>query len=185
MKQVYTNKLSNSQMNEILRRCCKIVKKAINESKLFDDDESSDNSVMFRTEMSDSRTEEPIDVISFEIGEMKNTDILEYCRDHYDLPRILKQNIDDFIEKELDETDADDEVLRYMIKEILGCVEDDTGIQINYVLWLADEDSVIENYEGDEKEIFAYDTTDGVILSDLGYDGMLWGFTEEPEPIND
>lgn len=172
-------------MNEILRRCSKIVKNAINESELFDDNITDGSALMYRTEMSDSRTEDPVDVISFEIGEMKNTDILEYCRDHYDLPRILKQNINDFIEKELDETPAEDEVLRYMIKEILGCVEDDTGTVINYVLWLADKDSVIENYEGDEKEIFAYDTTEGVVLSDLGYNGMLWGFTEEPEPVEE
>ena len=72
-----------------------------------------------------------------------------------------------------------------MLKEILGCIEDETGINVNYALWLADREAVEELYDGDELDVNAYDIDNAIVLSDLGYDGTLYGFEGMPEPIED
>ena len=40
-------------------------------------------------------------------------------------------------------------------------------------------------YEGDELTIYGYDIRNAVVLSDLGYDGALYGFEEEQEPCEE
>lgn len=67
----------------------------------------------------------------------------------------------------------------------MNCIEDNTGKKIRYALWLADKDAVEDMYEGNERDIYAYNVDDAVVLSDLGYDGTLYGFEEMPEPIED
>lgn len=140
--------------------------------------------IRYRTEMSFESPRNALDVMRFEIGEMKNTDILEYVRDNYDLPRMLKDNIDEMIGT-LDDIDENDDELGHLLKEILFCIADETGVDVRYALWLADRDSVIENYEGDELEIHAYETDGAVVLSDLGYDGTLYGYASMPEEIEE
>ena len=71
-----------------------------------------------------------------------------------------------------------------MLREILSCIEDETGKTIKYALWLATKEAVEELYDGDEQFIYEYDVTDAVILSDLGFDGVLYGFENMPEPLN-
>jgi hypothetical protein len=138
--------------------------------------------IRYRTEMSDSSERDAVSVMLFEITELHNTDILEYVRDNYNLPNILKRNIDEYIEN-IDEIEEGDENVAYMLKEILGCIEDETTITVNYALWLADKDSVIDNYEGSEREIYGYKIDNAIVLSDLGWDGTLYGFEDEPEPV--
>jgi hypothetical protein len=84
---------------------------------------------------------------------------------------------------DIDEIEEGDENVAYMLKEILGCIEDETTITVNYALWLADKDSVIDNYEGSEREIYGYKIDNAIVLSDLGWDGTLYGFEDEPEPV--
>lgn len=134
--------------------------------------------------MSDSSERKAIPVMLFEITELHNTDILEYVMNHYHLPGILMQNIQDYIDN-IDDVEEGDENVEYMLKEILGCIEDETGINVNYALWLADREAVEELYDGDELDVNAYDIDNAIVLSDLGYDGTLYGFEEMPEPIED
>lgn len=70
-----------------------------------------------------------------------------------------------------------------VLKEICKIV----GKPVKYCLWLADKDAVTDYYgQGiDELTIDGYDTTESVcVLSDCGYDGKLYGFTEKPECIS-
>ena len=97
-------------------------------------------------------------------------------------PRILKKNINDIIDN-IEDVEEDDEDIKYMLNEIIYCIEEETGVKVNYALWLAEKDAVIKYYEGDERDIYGYDTSNAVILSDLGEDGILFGYEEEPKPV--
>ena len=138
---------------------------------------------MYRTEMSMSSERKAVPLMLFEISELHNADILDYVRNHYKLPGILKRNIDEYIQN-IDDIEEGDDNVEYMLREILSCIEDETGKTIKYALWLATKEAVEELYDGDEQFIFEYDVTDALILSDLGYDGVLYGFETMPEPLN-
>ena len=140
--------------------------------------------IRYRTEMSNDSERNAIQVMLFEITELHNTDILDYVMNHYEMPNILKKNIQDYID-DIDEIKEGDDVVEYMLNEILGCIEDDTGKTIRFAYWLADEDAVRELYQGDELSIYGYDIKNAVVLSDLGYDGALYGFEEEQEPCEE
>ena len=140
--------------------------------------------IKYRTEMSASSERKAIPVMLFEITELHNTDILDYVMNHYHLPGILMQNIQEYIDN-IDDIEEGDENVAYMLKEILGCIEDETGVNVRYALWLADKDAVEELYDGDELDVYPYETDNAIILSDLGYDGTLYGFEEMPEPLDD
>ena len=140
--------------------------------------------IKYRTEMSVDSERKAIPVMLFEITELHNADILEYVKEHYEMPNILKKNIQEYIDT-IDEIEEGDDIVEYMLKEIIGCIEDDTGRKIRYALWLADKEAVEELYDGDELDVYAYNVDDALILSDLGYDGTLYGFETMPEPIED
>ena len=56
---------------------------------------------------------------------------------------------------------------------------------MKYVLWLCvDKDDVMEYYNATLDDIDTYPVGD-VVLSDLGHEGILWGYTSRPEPIKD
>ena len=72
-------------------------------------------------------------------------------------------------------------------QEVQEALEDvfmhDLPIRVRYALWLAPSDTVIEHYARPGGRIDAYDVSDAIVLSDLGYDGVLFGFEKNPEPI--
>lgn len=121
-------------------------------------------------------------VMLFEITELHNADILEYVSENYLLPDELKMDVQEIIDN-ID--DVDEDGCKEVLEQVLFCIEGSTGKKIRYVLWLADKDAVEDMYEGDERDIYAYNVDDAVVLSDLGYDGTLYGFEEMPEPIED
>lgn len=63
-----------------------------------------------------------------------------------------------------------------------------TKHEVKYALWLADEETVMdkecgyERYIDDECGVEAYETGP-IVLSELGYDGTLYGYAEMPEAI--
>ena len=93
--------------------------------------------VRYRTEMSVDAERNAIQVMLFEITELHNTDILEYVMKNYELPNILKRNIQDYIDG-IDDIEEGDDAVEYMLNEILGCIEDETGKTIRFAYWLAD-----------------------------------------------
>ena len=138
--------------------------------------------IKYRTEMSVDSERKALPVMLFEITELHNTDILEYVSENYLLSEELKMDVQEIIDN-ID--DVDEDGCEGILEEILNCIEDSTGKKIRYALWLADKDAVEDMYEGDERDIYAYNVDDAVVLSDLGYDGTLYGFEEMPEPIED
>lgn len=138
------------------------------------------NSVMYRSEDSyGSGVRDILDIMTFEIYELKNIDILEYTLDHY----LQNSNIKETVENMIADIEifSEDEIYK-VCKLIINEINKQTDHNLKYALWLAEYDAVSNIYSFDESSIEAYNTSD-VILSDLGYDGILFGYDEEPEPI--
>ncbi len=140
---------------------------------------------LYRTEMSIDSNRNAVDVMLFEICELANTDILVYISENYELPELLKRNIQEAIEN-IENYDFNEDEIKYMLEEILSCLEDVAGFKPKYAIWLASEEAVRECYEGNEQDIYVYDidTEKSIVLSDLGYDGMLFGFEKLPIPVD-
>ena len=138
--------------------------------------------IKYRTEMGVDSERKALPVMLFEIAELHNIDILEYVSDNYLLSEELKTDVQEIIDN-ID--DVDEDGCKEVLEEILNCIEDSTGKKICYALWLADKDAVEDMYEGNERDIYAYNVDDAVVLSDLGYEGTLYGFEEMPEPIEE
>lgn len=138
------------------------------------------NNVMYRSEDSyGSGIRDILDIMTFEIYELKNIDILEYTLDHY----LQNSNIKETVENMIADIEIFSEEEVYKIcKLIINEINKQTDHNLKYALWLAEYDAVSNIYSFDESSIEAYNTSD-IILSDLGYDGILFGYDEEPEPI--
>lgn len=126
----------------------------------------------------------PLDVIVHEIYELGNTDILEYCTEHYALSTDLRNDIDEIIYI------IDDVYEGYVItviKKLLSELNELYGRPIKEVIWLASLEAVNDLYDGtdDNADIEAYSVEDAIILSNLGYDGLLFGFFEKPKMLNE
>lgn len=140
--------------------------------------------VKYRNESySGSGVRNAVDVIVHEIYELRNTDIIDYCLSHFSLQKmhfnltfkVLKDIIED--DDAVEESD-----IRILIEDLLKNIESETGVSVNYALWLASKESVKENYDGKESTIDAYEIGP-VILSDLGEDGVLYGYQTKPVKI--
>lgn len=133
--------------------------------------------LLYRAESSSHPERDAISVMMFEIEELENEDIFDYVLDNYKLSDELKESIKTY----MDSSEGD---LESILKNMLSEIKTQTGKDIKYALWLAEKETVIDMYDGEENGIDVYETKDGVILSDLGYDGVLFGFEKLPEPID-
>lgn len=140
--------------------------------------------VMYRTESySGSGVRDAIEVVRFEMFELGNTDILEtlakgLLKDSaiastlsamsYELE--TKGYINDF---------SEGEQTRFC-EELLESVSETSGAKVRYALWLADAEGVKRYCQGENSHLDSYNTTQGVLLSDLDSDGKLYGFAEMP-----
>ena len=121
---------------------------------------------------------EPVEVLAYEMGELGNSDTLAYCYDKYHeqmtAGEIDKLNKDvDKVENGVSEAEA-----KKIAENLISVMERVWGIKIVKVMWLATKAAVKELYTfGDESEIRAHDTSP-YILSDLGYDGILFAYPE-------
>lgn len=129
-------------------------------------------------------------VMAFETKELGNTDILEYLRTSVLKDSSLAAKMKDF-ERELEENYCIDDMslddMEGFFKEVLAEIKNESGHNIRYALWLADPPVVLSpdcGYGRDLTDDFPVDAyeTGPVILSDLGYDGTLYGYEEYPEP---
>ena len=138
--------------------------------------------IMYRSEESGgSGVRDVIDIMTFEIFELGNTDILDYTLENY----LQYTNIQETVERLIDDVTAFsinevEKICKLIIKEI----NTQTDHNLKYGLWLADYDRVKDMYAYDESSIEAYKVSD-IILSDLGIDGILFAYDEMPEPINE
>lgn len=135
--------------------------------------------IMYRDEdIYGSGINDILDVISYEVYELGNTDILEYCLDHYVEDKNLKNRIIDLVNNLENYSDLD---VFNLVQDLVVEINYQTKSDLKYCLWLASEQAVKDLYDG--SNINAYYTSD-IILSDLGYDGILFAYETEPLPIN-
>lgn len=137
----------------------------------------------FRTEsFSGSKVRKAIDVMKYEIFDLGNTDILKTLK-----TTILKNSIFikeiEKIEFELEENGYVDDLFENekldFCQKILDEIHFVTNKKIKYALWLADLEIVKKYYKGSNSNIDIYKTTN-IILSNLGLDGILYGYEEMP-----
>ena len=122
-----------------------------------------------------------LEVLRYEIKELFNTDILDYCRTTYALSADLKKSISDDI-RALGCVGEWPETIDRDIKTLLDELSKLYGQKISHVLWLAGCRAVKEFYRGTDENIKEYETSK-IILSDLGDDGILFGYPEKPRQI--
>lgn len=123
---------------------------------------------------------EPAAVIAYEFFELQNTDIPRYILEHYQVSPKCQETWQALI-NEMEELGACEDIGTAEQEKYAAELID--GLNINYVLWLASKDNVIDLYGADEDDIDEYEVSD-VILSDLGPDGRLYGYVNDPQPIN-
>lgn len=145
-------------------------------------------------------------VVSFEILELGNVDILDTLLhktmfiQNADLRNDMAAAITwlethgapgwDRSETEYPSDTKVDRHLRLLIPRVLDEIRKHSFKDLKYALWLADYEAVANKdqygeYIADPKsEIHKYKTS-GVILSECGYDGALFAYTELPAPICD
>lgn len=140
-----------------------------------------------------------VDVIAHEIFELQNADILDTLADgvlkdmniaenlkhlSYDIGAPRAVYFADILEEE--DTDTAEEKAKAFVREILDAVKEKTGKDVKYVLWLSDSvDDVIAEYELNDSitEFDEYPTANGVVLSDIGRGGKLFGYEALPNVI--
>lgn len=126
------------------------------------------------------------EVIAYEIFELGNFDSLHYMFRNYRLSRELRRKWRGYFRELLGNgyvDDMSDDELTDEVRELLASIAQEVGKPINYVLWLASKSAVEQFYDGTENNIDAYDVSNAVILSNLGEDGMLFGFETNPTPL--
>ena len=140
--------------------------------------------VLYRNESySGSGVRNAVEVIVHEIYELRNTDVIDYCLSHYSLKKMHFNQTFKILKETVEDDDAVEESdIRILIEDLLKNIESETGISVNYALWLTSKESVKENYDGEENTIDAYEIGQ-VILSNLGEDGILYGYQTMPTKI--
>ena len=137
--------------------------------------------IMYRSEDSyGSGVRDIIDIMTYEIYELGNIDILDYVCEHYlsnEDKQIIIRLLPEIESGELSEKDIED-----LCIDIIDKINKKTKHNLKFALWLADKNVVEDMYADDELNIDAYYVSD-IILADLGYDGILFAYNEEPEPI--
>lgn len=154
----------------------------------------SSSLIRYRTEsFSGSRERDAAEVMAYETFDMGNTDILEYLSETILKDNPICEKFHDFI-RELDENGYVEDMGWFdkvdFFKAVLDEIKKATTLDIKYALWLADENTVFDFYGCDMAgsvlgvDYDAY-VVGPVILSDLGYDGALYGYVDFPEPLSD
>lgn len=145
--------------------------------KRTDEIGKSDN-VMYRYNYSGNNITDPVEVIAFEMGELGNTDIPDYCLENYGgkmRPNVYNE-IANAIEL-IEDGDMDEDMAEHIAKRIVSEMERIWHIRIKRVVWLADYDTVVDMYcdNGDTDNIESVETSD-YILSDLEGEGILFAY---------
>lgn len=139
---------------------------------------------LYRTESySGSGIRNIADIIEYEMSELRNTDIPEYILSHYALSPQTREDLRDILALrptgEYPFT-GDREDLRNTIKALLEDIGRETGTPLRYGLWLAERGQIERRYSTTKGDIDGYPTSP-VILSNLGPDGILFGYADMPE----
>lgn len=132
------------------------------------------------------RERNPVKVMAFEMVELDNTDIVEYLlNNHLVQQKANKDFLENIIKGICPYTDYDDNACLQQCEDIIKDIEHTVNRSIRYVLWLTEPAAIDECYafsEEDGYEIDGYQISD-IVLSDLGYDGTLYAYEQNPVPI--
>lgn len=162
--------------------------------------------IMYRLEsVSGEGYRDAVEVMTFEIYELQNTDILETL-----YTGILKEHpVAKELERLSNAVDGSNDRWNYsemdvsdIVRKALAAIRDTTGVDVQYALWLAPMD-VIENFywpmslgeydylNGIRSDHTPLDTaavdsyiTGPVVLSNLKEEGFLFGYEKLPEPLS-
>lgn len=154
----------------------------------------SEHTIRYRTEsFSGGNYRDAAEVMAFETLELGNADILDYllstCLKDRPIAHELKALSDELGGEEGEEfiDDMSFEDMRNFYRRVLDDIRLVTGISVNYVLWLTDKESVQSVYGQYMADANDYDSylIGPVILSDLGSEGALYGYTELPQPVHE
>ena len=141
---------------------------------------------LFRTEtFSGSGVRNFFDVFYYEVFELGNGDIFSYLSSKLPDGDSLKEDLL-FYENALSEEGCIDDSPKDVFDTVSQAVQSIYGKSVQYVLWLAEKENVQKVYGVDplsDEQMDAYHTSD-VVLSDLGADGILFGYDECPQPIH-
>lgn len=162
--------------------------------------------IMYRLEsVSGDGYRDAAEVMTFEIYELQNTDILEtlytgILKEH-PIAKELKR-LSNAVDGSDDSWDYSEMDVSDVVRKALAAIQDTTGIDVQYALWLAPMD-VIENFywpmslgeydylNGTQSDhtpldIEAVDSyiTGPVVLSNLKGEGFLFGYENLPEPLS-
>lgn len=171
--------------------------------------------ILFRTESySGSGVRNIEDVIEYEMSELHNKDIPRYVLEHYDIDETLRLDLQAILADDPageypllgngaghgvgDRADLKDLISR-MIDELSAVLGQNTedgqrvnALRLRYALWLAPLRAVSEHYVRGDGSAQAYSTAsrtlynpEPVVLSDLGDEGVLLAFADEPRPLPD
>ena len=145
-------------------------------------------SIRYRTEVfSGLEYRNALDVMVYETFELGNSDILEYLfngilKKHHCKTRWQKLINSILDQEEIWEIEKEEQYLFFA--DVLEAIKEVTKKDIEYVLWLADISTVKDFYGGEDENIDSYYVSD-IILSDLGYDGTLYGYEQIPVRISE
>jgi hypothetical protein len=171
--------------------------------------------ILFRTESySGSGVRDIQDVIEYEMSELRNKDIPRYVLEHYDIDEALRLDLQAILRDDPageypflgdgaghgvgDRPDLQDLISRMVdaVSAVLGQNLEDgrhvNAMRLRYALWLAPLRAVCEHYVRSDGSTQAYATAsrtlyspEPVVLSDLGDEGVLLAFVDEPQPLPD
>lgn len=147
--------------------------------------------IRYRTEAFSGMMErDAAEVMAFETFELGNTDILETLQETLLKDSSLRDKISGFIREledngYVDDMSSDDKVIFF--REVLEEINKVTGLDIKYALWLADMETVIDFYGRDMMNENDYESYEigPVVLSELGYDGTLYGYVDYPVSLEE
>lgn len=142
-------------------------------------------------------------VMAYEVFTLNNSDILvtlsETILKDSDIKKdleILSEELDKGHKIEMDHTGIYDLIEKantntsigiQFFEKVLLEIEKATGKKIKYCLWLCDTKDNVRRYdirnELSDEDIDAYEESD-IILSDIGSDGCLYGYEENPKRID-
>lgn len=155
---------------------------------------------LWRNEEFSNKVRTAKEVIMFEVFELGNVDIPDTVYQNYIVPNKKHLQSCGFSEainrielfaneenalclnKDQDLLDKEPEQCEQFANDILSIVKAITGINVKYVLWLADKQAVKQFYGGNDENILEYETSH-IILSNLGWQGYLFGYTDMPRPV--
>lgn len=142
--------------------------------------EAIKSSVGYRTETAyGSGIRELRSVLEFEIVYLGNTDIPDTLLTTFNLTKAQQS----FIRTATSNIeDLSDENRQKLVDVCIDIIKREFP-NANYCLWLADKNVIIDYYGGIEETIDEYEIENLKPISDLGWEGKLYVYSELPEPI--